>query len=119
RATRYSVGRDSANQLCLRDRAVSRKHFTISMTDVAFHLVDLDSHNGTFVNGIPVRRKLLSHGDTIRVGRCELVFLITEDEEQVQEAVQFREPEPEEALSTTNVRAYRSVPQGGTDVGRM
>src|SRR5208283_4426123 len=119
RATRYSVGRDSANQLCLRDRAVSRRHFTISKTDVAFHLVDLDSHNGTFVNGIPVRRKLLSHGDTLRIGRCELVFLITEDEGQVQPEVQFKEEGLDDALSTTNVRAYRSVPQGGTDVGRM
>ena len=114
-----SVGRDSANHLCLRDRAVSRRHFTISKTDVAFHLVDLDSHNGTFVNGIPVRRKLLSHGDTVRVGRCELVFLITEDEEPVQAEVQFKEEDFDDALSTTNVRAYRSVPQGGTDVGRM
>jgi transcriptional regulator with GAF, ATPase, and Fis domain len=114
-----SVGRDTANHLSLRDRAVSRRHFTISKTDVAFHLVDLDSHNGTFVNGIPVRRKLLGHGDTIRVGRCELVFLITEDNERVQEDVQFREHEPDDALSTTNVRAYRSEPQSGTDVGRM
>jgi transcriptional regulator with GAF, ATPase, and Fis domain len=114
-----SVGRDSANHLPLRDRAVSRRHFTISKTDVAFHLVDLESHNGTFVNGIPVRRKLLGHGDTIRVGRCELVFLITEDDEQVREDVQFREREPDDSLSTTNVRAYRSAPQSGTDVGRM
>ncbi len=119
KSDQLSVGRDSANHLCLRDRAVSRRHFTISKTDVAFHLVDLDSHNGTFVNGIPVRRKLLSHGDTIRVGRCELVFLITEDEGQVQAEVQFKEQGLDEALSTTNVRAYRSVPQGGTDVGRM
>ncbi len=74
------MGRDSANHLCLHDRAVSRRHFSISETDAAFHLVDLDSHNGTFVNGIPVRRKLLGHGDTIRVGHCELVFLIGEDD---------------------------------------
>ncbi len=114
-----SVGRDSANHLCLRDRAVSRKHFTISTTDVAFHLVDLDSHNGTFVNGIPVRRKLLGHGDTIRVGRCELVFLITEDEEQDRQEVEFGEKEPDDTLSTTNVRAYRPAPQGEVDVGRM
>jgi transcriptional regulator with GAF, ATPase, and Fis domain len=119
KSDQLSVGRDSANHLCLRDRAVSRRHFTVSKTDVAFHLVDLDSHNGTFVNGIPVRRKLLSHGDTIRVGRCELVFLITEDEGQVQAEVQFKEEGLDDALSTTNVRAYRSVPQGGTDVGRM
>ena len=114
-----SVGRDSTNHLCLRDRAVSRRHFNISKTDVAYHLVDLDSHNGTFVNGIPVRRKLLSHGDTVRVGRCELVFLITEDEEQVALELQFKEHELDDALSTTNVRAYRSPPLGGTDVGRM
>ncbi len=113
-----SVGRDPANHLCLRDRAVSRRHFTISKTDVAFHLVDLDSHNGTFVNGIPVRRKLLAHGDTIRVGRCELVFLITEDEEPIPQDVQFKD-EPQELLSTTNVRAYRSSPSSGTDIGRM
>ena len=118
KADQLSVGRDTGNHLCLRDRAVSRRHFTISKTDVAFALVDLDSHNGTFVNGIPVRRKLLSHGDTIRVGRCELVFLITEDEEQVPYEVQFNETESDEALTTTNVRTYHPVPEG-TDVGRM
>jgi Nif-specific regulatory protein len=119
KSDQLSVGRDSANQLLLRDRAVSRRHFTISKTDAAFHLVDLESHNGTFVNGIPVRRKLLAHGDTVRVGRCEMVFLITEDDEQVPYALEFKDTEPGDALSTTNIRAYRSVPQGGTDVGRM
>ena len=114
-----SVGRDSANHLCLHDRAVSRKHFAISKTDVAYHLVDLDSHNGTFVNGIPVRRKLLGHGDTIRVGRCEVVFLITDDDQQTPHELHFEEPHADDALSTTNVRAYRSEPQSGTDVGRM
>ena len=114
-----SVGRDSANTLCLRDRAVSRRHFTISRTDAAFHLIDLESHNGTFVNGIPVRRKLLTHGDTLRVGRCELVFLITEDEGEVLQPVQFKdEDDSVSLLTTTNVRAYSPVSHG-TDVGRM
>jgi len=114
-----SVGRDSANNLCLRDRAVSRHHFTIGKTDAAFHLIDLESHNGTFVNGIPVRRKLLTHGDTLRVGRCELVFLITEDEGLAPEPVQFKEDhESESLLTTTNVRAYSPVSHG-TEVGRM
>ncbi len=114
-----SVGRDSGNNLCLRDRAVSRRHFAISKTDAAFHLIDLESHNGTFVNGIPVRRKLLTHGDTVRVGRCELVFLITEDEGLALEPVQFKdEDDADKLLTTTNVRAYSPVSQG-TDVGRM
>ncbi|MGC2108632.1 MAG: sigma 54-interacting transcriptional regulator [Candidatus Korobacteraceae bacterium] len=115
-----SVGRDPANDLCLHDRAVSRRHFAISETDAAFHLVDLDSHNGTFVNGIPVRRKLLGHGDTIRAGHCELVFLITEDEELVSHIVQFSEEEqPIDLLSTTKLQAYPALGSTGTDVGRM
>ena len=119
KSDQLTVGRDHANHLCLRDRAVSRRHFNISRTDVAFHLADLESHNGTFVNGIPVRRKLLAHGDTIRVGRCELVFLLTEDTDHNDEQVQIRESDPSDLLSTTNVRAYPSSPLGGTDVGRM
>jgi len=114
-----SVGRDGANHLCLRDRAVSRRHFAISKTDAAFQLVDLESHNGTFVNGIPVRRKLLTHGDTIRVGRCELVFLIGDEAEDATQMLQFRDQDPVDLLSTTNVRAYQSVSRAGTDVGRM
>ncbi len=114
-----SVGRDSANNLCLRDRAVSRRHFTISKTDSAFQLIDLDSHNGTFVNGIPVRRKLLTHGDTIRVGRCELVFLITDDVEERTQLVEFQESDSTDFLSTTNIRAYPSVSRPAVDVGRM
>jgi two-component system, NtrC family, response regulator HydG len=114
-----SVGRDPANALCLRDPAVSRRHFAISKTDSAFHLIDLESHNGTFVNGIPVRRKLLTHGDNIRVGRCELVFLITEDNEQALPTVQIRDSDAVSLLSTTNIRAFSSVSKPASDVGRM
>ena len=118
-ASQFSVGRDSTNHLCLHDRAVSRKHFSISETDAAFHLVDLDSHNGTFVNGIPVRRKLLSHGDTIRAGHCELVFLIGEDDSLISRLVQFRDDSPADLLTTTSTNRLPSPSNLGTDVGRM
>jgi two-component system, NtrC family, response regulator HydG len=118
-AEQLSVGRDAANSLCLRDPAVSRKHFSISKTDSAFQLVDLKSHNGTFVNGIPVRRKLLTHGDNIRVGRCELVFLITDEAEEVLQTVQFRDTDSVSMLTTTNIRAFSSVSKTSMDVGRM
>ena len=113
-----SVGRDSANDLCIRDRAVSRRHFAIEKTDSDFHITDLESHNGTFVNGIPVRRKPLAHGDTIRVGRCEMVFL-AEEEGQTAAELQFKEADSVDLLTTTNVRAYPWLTSSGTDVGRM
>ena len=118
-AEQLSVGRDAANSLCLRDPAVSRRHFAISKTDSAFQLIDLESHNGTFVNGIPVRRKLLTHGDNIRVGRCELVFLITDETEEVLQTVQIRDTDSVGLLTTTNIRAFSSVSKTGMDVGRM
>ena len=113
-----SVGRDSGNDLCIRDRAVSRRHFAIEKTDSDFHITDLESHNGTFVNGIPVRRKPLAHGDTIRVGRCEMVFL-ADEEGQTAAEVQFKEADSVDLLTTTNVRAYPWLSSSGTDVGRM
>jgi Nif-specific regulatory protein len=114
-----TVGRDPANQLCLNDRAVSRKHFSITETDAGFHLVDLESHNGTFVNGIPVRRKLLGHGDTIRVGKCELAFLITEDELLVSRMVSFRDESALEGGTTVSTHVPPPFAMLGTDVGRM
>jgi len=117
-AGQLNVGRDPSNHLCLADRAVSRKHFSITETDAGFHLADLDSHNGTFVNGIPVRRKLLGHGDTIRVGQCELLFLITEDELLVSRMVQFNDAAFPD--SGTTVSTQLPPPWAlGTDVGRM
>ena len=115
----FLAGRDSSNHLCLLDRAVSRKHFSISETDAGFHLVDLDSHNGTLVNGVPVRRKLLGHGDAIRVGQCELVFLITEDEKLVSRMVQFREDVPLDLLATVTTQRVPLPPPPVTDIGRM
>src|SRR5260370_42251892 len=75
-----SIGRDESNQFCLLDTVVSRKHCMIQQVGEQYEVVDLDSHNGTFVNGIPVSRKVVEHGDTIRVGRSEFVFLMHEGE---------------------------------------
>ena len=47
-----TVGRDFANQVMIGDPAVSRKHCIISDVDGGkYELADLESHNGTFVNG--------------------------------------------------------------------
>jgi transcriptional regulator with GAF, ATPase, and Fis domain len=76
------LGRDPSNQLEVGDPAVSRKHCSVSeiSTDV-FEIADLDSHNGTFVNGSRVSRKTIQHGDRIRIGNSEFVFLTGPDEQ--------------------------------------
>lgn len=45
-----------------------------------FTIVDLESYNGTFVNGVPVKEHPLAHGDQIAVGDVVLLFLLHEAE---------------------------------------
>lgn len=70
------LGRDPSNHVDVRDPAVSRKHCSVTeISSGIFELADLDSHNGTFVNETKVSNKTLEHGDRIRIGNSEFVFL--------------------------------------------
>src|SRR3954462_9236051 len=94
------IGRDSANAIHLNDISVSRRHCLIrrapppaetiggesqveGVDDVTqqatapgqFTIRDLESYNGTFINGIPIRDQQLTHGDQIAVGDVVLLFL--------------------------------------------
>ena len=116
--SQISVGRDEANQLCLIDPMVSRKHCAIRQVDGQCELIDLDSRSGTFVNGMPVRRKLLDHGDTIRIGRAEFVFLMHEGEVipiPKRRASDFSAP----ASGTMRATPPAGLPTFGIEVGRM
>jgi ABC-type multidrug transport system ATPase subunit/pSer/pThr/pTyr-binding forkhead associated (FHA) protein len=63
------IGRSPDNDLVLADLLVSRHHARISReTDGRLRLVDLDSSNGTFVNGRRVRERWLTEGDLVGIG---------------------------------------------------
>src|SRR5947209_2755174 len=72
---RTSVGRDATNRLCLASIWVSRRHCLIERQGGRVTISDLGSHNGTFVNGVPVKERLLAHGDQGRVGDSAFLFL--------------------------------------------
>jgi transcriptional regulator with GAF, ATPase, and Fis domain len=75
-----SLGRDTANQIMIGDRAVSRNHCTITQVSPdVYEISDLESHNGTFVNGMQVSRTPIRDGDRIRVGTSEFAFLTGDD----------------------------------------
>ena len=74
------IGRDSAATLCVPDLSVSRRHSQIERDGKDFIITDLDSLNGTFVNDVPVRRRNLEHGDRVRIGDSQFLFLRHEDD---------------------------------------
>lgn len=76
-----SIGRDLSNIVSINDPSISRRHCLIRKNGSSngFHLVDLQSYNGTFVNGLPVANHALTHRDQIALGDLRFIFLTHDD----------------------------------------
>ena len=71
---RVVIGRSKECDIQLSDPNVSRRHAEVRQEGATYWLVDLDSTNGSEVNGKKLKRAKLEPGDTIVVGSSELVF---------------------------------------------
>jgi len=75
--TAYSViGRDKEADIMLKDPLVSRQHAVVIYHDGSYVVKDLDSTNGTHMNGAVVKQASLRHGDTFKVGSTSLQFVL-------------------------------------------
>lgn len=72
--TPITIGREDDNVVRLNDDRVSRFHAKIQEDHDRVILTDLDSTNGTRVNGHPVQMRILQIGDQLTIGRCLLVY---------------------------------------------
>jgi len=68
-----TVGRDPKNDIVLDDRRVSRRHAEVRLRLGRYTLYDLQSTNGTFVNGRRIAEMVLSDDDRITIGGAELL----------------------------------------------
>ena len=75
-----TIGREASNGIAITDPSVSRKHCLLSWREGRFVVRDLDSRNGTLVNGAGVEEQWLKHGDEIAAGDSSFLFLL-EDED--------------------------------------
>lgn len=77
--TNFSLGRDSENDTVIDHPAVSRFHARIQRQEGSLVITDLNTTNGTFVNGKQIEReRVLKTGDVVRIGPYRLVFNIDE-----------------------------------------
>src|SRR5690554_2303021 len=65
---RVLIGQSPLCEVCLHDRQVSRRHVALELETGGVRLSDLDSTNGTTVNGVQVTQALLKGEEIIRVG---------------------------------------------------
>jgi len=76
RATETVIGRDANNAAFIDDRQVSRHHARISVIDGDFWIEDLNSTNGTRVNGATINKQKLANNDQINVGDTIMTFAL-------------------------------------------
>ncbi|RMH27305.1 MAG: FHA domain-containing protein, partial [Candidatus Hydrogenedentota bacterium] len=73
----FTIGRSEECEVIIADPNVSRQHAQVIARDGSAMLVDLNSSNGTFVNGNPISKVFLMDGDEIRVGETVLIYVET------------------------------------------
>ena len=78
-----SIGRLGSNDLCLEDPFVSRHHCVIRNEDDECLIEDLNSANGTYLNGERVNKGLLNEGCIIQIGTSQFVFKLRNPEETI------------------------------------
>lgn len=72
---RTTLGRRPYNDVVIDNLAVSGEHAVLQMTGADVHIEDLNSTNGTYINGKAIKKQLLKHNDTIEVGKHKIKFL--------------------------------------------
>lgn len=77
-----TIGREEDNAVQLNDERVSRFHAKIQEDSGRVILTDLESTNGTRVNGHPIQMHVLKIGDQVSIGRCLLLFGSADEIEQ-------------------------------------
>ncbi|MBI1852694.1 MAG: FHA domain-containing protein, partial [Planctomycetes bacterium] len=75
-----TIGRSPGNTIVIDDTASSRRHCRIDPVATGFELLDLESQNGTKVNGKTVKRHTLASGDRIEIGTHVFTFTTADDD---------------------------------------
>jgi transcriptional regulator with GAF, ATPase, and Fis domain len=94
------IGRDPSNLLSISDPSLSRRHCALLRDDQGYKIRDLNSRNGTSVNGVTVKESRLRHGDQIAVGDSVFLLLLQDDMEESTE----RRVEYEDSLTQATVQ---------------
>jgi two-component system, NtrC family, response regulator HydG len=114
-----TIGRDPLSGLCINEESISRKHCAISLHDSTFRIVDFNSRNGTFVNGIPIHEKVLTHGDTIRLGHSEMLFLLNEEVTEQEERNFAAAAEADRTMVISGTQLRLEVGLSAPDIGSL
>jgi signal transduction histidine kinase/pSer/pThr/pTyr-binding forkhead associated (FHA) protein/ActR/RegA family two-component response regulator len=107
-----TLGRSLRSNIHLTNPDVSRRHARLIRREREWVLVDLDSRNGTFVNGRKIRQCGVHHGDRIRLSTVELRFLSFETKEDERSLLETEEAAP---WRPETIQMHQEVPEKDKD----
>ncbi len=94
----FVIGRSQSNQISLRDTLLSRKHCTLTVENGEVWLADLNSSNGTFINGERIGTRRLQIDDLIELGSTVMVLFDGESWKRGQGLLNLRNPVKAQSL---------------------
>jgi pSer/pThr/pTyr-binding forkhead associated (FHA) protein len=73
-----TLGRRPYNDIVIDNLAVSGEHAVLQMVGADVFIEDLNSTNGTYINGKAIKKQLLTHNDTVEIGKYKIKYLVDE-----------------------------------------
>jgi pSer/pThr/pTyr-binding forkhead associated (FHA) protein len=110
---RTTLGRRPYNDIVIDNLAVSGEHAVLQMTGNEVFLEDLNSTNGTYVNGKAAKKQLLQNGDIVEVGKYKIKF-VNEAVEQGFEKTMMVRPGSTPAASAAAYSPNSTAEMGST-----
>ena len=71
-----TLGRRPYNDIVIDNLAVSGEHAVLQMVGADVFIEDLNSTNGTYINGKAIKKQLLTHNDTVERGKYKIKYLV-------------------------------------------
>ena len=73
-----TLGRRPYNDIVIDNLAVSGEHAVLQMLGNDVFIEDLNSTNGTYINGKAIKKQMLAHNDTVEIGKYKIKYLVEE-----------------------------------------
>ena len=116
---RTTLGRRPYNDIVIDNLAVSGEHAVMQMSGTDVFLEDLNSTNGTYVNGKAIKKQQLQNGDTIEIGKYKIKFVHDGASEHYEKtmiinsgAVVAPSPEPAAAVPNAAIKVMSGAAAG-------
>jgi len=114
-----TLGRRPYNDIVIDNLAVSGEHAVMQMVGADVFIEDLNSTNGTYINGKAIKKQLLSHNDTVEIGKYKIKYLV--DESGDYEKTMIVRPGSNAALGAASMAAVSApaIPTANSDFGPL